>query len=94
LLFAYTPLITGSWIDKCQIGFFSLFGIYALNALLQRYAEGPMPWWKLVIIVAGGAAAFVPLQLWLNIIGAVVVLLVIYSTMGKQHPVEHSVVSS
>ncbi len=84
LLFAYTPLITGTWLEKCQIGFFSLFGIYAFNALLQRYSEGPMPWWKLIVIVCGGVAAFVPLHLWLNIAGAVVVVAVVMSTMHKQ----------
>jgi len=83
LLFAYTPLITGSWLEKCQIGFFSLFGIYAFNALLQRYSEGPMPWWKLIVIVAGGIAAFIPLNLIANVVGAVVVVAVVMSTMDR-----------
>ena len=84
LLFAYTPLITGSWLEKLQIGFFSLFGIYAFNVLLQRYAEGPMPWWKLVIIACGGVAAFVPLNLVLNVVGAAVVVAVLVSTMDRR----------
>ena len=41
LLFAYTPLITGSLFEMLQIGVFSLFGIYAINAVIARYAEGP-----------------------------------------------------
>lgn len=81
LLFAYTPLINGSWIERCHIGFFSLFGIYAFNALLQRYSEGPLPWWKLLLIVIGGIAVFIPLQLWFNVAGAIVVSAVVYSTM-------------
>ena len=83
LLFAYTPLVTGSWLEKCQIGFFSLFGIYAFNALLQRYSEGPLPVWKLVLMVCGGLAAFVPLNWALNILGAVVVVAVLVSTMSR-----------
>lgn len=88
LLFAYTPLVTGTWLEKCQIGFFSLFGIYAFNALLQRYSEGPLPWWKLALIVAGGVAAFVPLQIGLNIVGAVVVVGVVVSTMQRVGPLQ------
>lgn len=88
LLFAYTPLVTGSWMDKIQIGFFSLFGLYAFNALLQRYSEGPLPWWKLILIVAGGVAAFVPLQLWLNMAGALVVVAVVISTMHTRRALE------
>ena len=38
LIFAYTPLIGGSFLTVLQIGFFSLFGIYAANALIQRYS--------------------------------------------------------
>ena len=74
LLFAYTPLINGSWIEKLHITFFSLFGIYAFNALLQRYSEGPTPWWLLIVMVAGGSAAFMPMHTLINIAGAAVVI--------------------
>jgi TRAP transporter 4TM/12TM fusion protein len=40
LMFAYTPLITGSLAEVLQIGFFGLFGIYATNVLIQRYPRG------------------------------------------------------
>src|SRR5210317_837857 len=42
LMFAYTPLISGSVGEIIHIGLFGLFGIYALNALIQNYAEGPI----------------------------------------------------
>ena len=35
LLFAYTPLVNGTFIEMCQIGFFAVFGIYGINALLS-----------------------------------------------------------
>ncbi len=73
LLFAYTPLVTGSWFEKLHVAFFALFGIYAFNVLLQRYAETSLSWWKLGLILCGGIAAFIPMQSLLNILGAVVV---------------------
>ena len=41
LLFAYTPLVNGTFIEMCQVGFFALFGIYAINATIARFSEGP-----------------------------------------------------
>ena len=86
LIFAYTPMIGGSLYEVVQIGFFSLFGIYAVNMLIQRYAEGPIPLWLYPILVAGGAASFWPLDLIVNIPGAVVVMLVVLLTsrIGKR----------
>jgi len=54
-----------------------LFGIYAFNALLQRYSEGPLRWWMYPLLIAGGAAAFYPLHWTSNILGALVVFAVI-----------------
>jgi TRAP-type uncharacterized transport system fused permease subunit len=53
LMFAYTPLLTGSFSEILQIGFFALFGIYATNALIQRYAEGPLNPLLYVLIICG-----------------------------------------
>ncbi len=74
LIFAYTPLIGGSFDTVARIGFFSLFGIYAFSALLQRHSEGPLRWWMYPLLIAGGAAAFYPLHWISNIAGAAVVL--------------------
>ncbi len=78
VLFAYTPLATGEWLQVLQVGFFSLFGIYALNALIQKYAEGPLVWWSYLLLILGGTAAFIPLSLPSNLLGAMLVLYVIY----------------
>ncbi|MDG2196276.1 MAG: TRAP transporter fused permease subunit [SAR324 cluster bacterium] len=77
LLFAYTPLVTGSLLEVLQIGFFALFGIYATNALIARFAEGPMTSWYWPMLVAGIVLSFWPLDLMLNMLGAVSVLMVI-----------------
>lgn len=73
LLFAFTPLIGAGFWDSVQIGGFALFGIYAITALIQRYSEGPIPLWLYPVFVGGGALCFVPLNLPLNIAGAILV---------------------
>jgi TRAP transporter 4TM/12TM fusion protein len=77
LMFAYTPLLTGSFNEILQIGFFALFGIYATNALIQRYAEGPLNPLLYVLIIAGAVGAYWPLNWTANLIGAGLVFTVI-----------------
>ena len=83
LMFAFTPLIGAEPVDAARIGFFALFGIYALNAMLQRHAEGPVPWWGWVLLVAGAVGAFVPLLWWANLAGAVAVVLAVLASRGR-----------
>ncbi|WP_394688744.1 TRAP transporter permease [Hoeflea sp.] len=77
LMFAYTPLLTGSFSEILQIGFFALFGIYATNALIQRYAEGPLNPLLYVLIIAGAVGAYWPLNWTANLVGAALVIAVI-----------------
>jgi TRAP transporter 4TM/12TM fusion protein len=80
LMFAYTPLISGNWFEIVQLGFFALFGIYAINALVQYYAEGPLQLWHLPLLVLGIAGAFWPLNWPANIVGAGLVVWVVVLT--------------
>jgi TRAP transporter 4TM/12TM fusion protein len=77
LLFAYTPLISGEMIEVLQIGFFSLFGIYATYAVIQWYAEGPIGILSVPVLVLGAIGAYWPLALLPNIVGAVAITAVI-----------------
>jgi TRAP transporter 4TM/12TM fusion protein len=86
LMFAYTPLISGSWLEILQVGFFSLFGIYAINALIQYYAEGPLKIWHLPFLLVGIAASFWPLHLMANLMGALLVISVVVSTGRNAFP--------
>lgn len=77
LMFAYTPLISGEWFEVIQIGGFALFGIYAINALIQNYAEGPLNIPLYAMLIVGGVGSFWPLNWAANIIGAVLILVVV-----------------
>jgi TRAP-type uncharacterized transport system fused permease subunit len=80
LLFAYTPLINGTFLEMCQIGFFALFGLYATNAVIARFAEGPLALWHWPLLVTGAVLCYVPLDLLLNGVGAMLVTLVVWLT--------------
>ncbi|MCF6320323.1 MAG: TRAP transporter fused permease subunit [Rhizobiaceae bacterium] len=80
LMFAYTPLISGAWNEVLQIGFFALFGIYALNALIQNYAEGPINFITIPLLILGAIGAFLPLNLLANIGGAGLVIIVVIAS--------------
>jgi len=86
LIFAYTPMVGGGFWEVVQIGFFSLFGIYAFTMLVQRYSEGPIPVWMYPMIVTGAAGAFWPLHLVANIAGAtlIIAVLILTSRAGKR----------
>ena len=77
LLFAYTPLISGDLIQVLQIGFFALFGIYATNALIQWYSEGPIGPVSALLLFVGGVGAFWPLTWLPNLGGAAIIISVI-----------------
>ncbi len=80
LMFAYTPLISGSWSEIIQIGFFALFGIYAINCLVQNYAEGPLKIWHYPLLLLGMIGAFWPLYWIANIVGAALVMFIFITT--------------
>lgn len=77
LMFAYTPMIGAPLPDLLRIGGFALFGIYAFNVLLQRYAEGPLRVWHYPLLLLAMAGTFYPLHWAANIVGAVLVVLII-----------------
>ncbi len=90
LLFAYTPLISGDFEQVMQIGFFALFGIYATNALIQWYSEGPIGITGAVLLLVGAIGAYWPLAWIPNIAGAAVItaVVVLSSRMGHREKVD------
>ena len=83
LMFAYTPMIGAPVLDLLRIGGFALFGIYASNSLIQRYAEGPLAWWHYPLLLVGLAGCFYPLVWTYNIVGAVIVVSVLWHSKQR-----------
>ncbi len=83
LIFAYTPMIGGSFVEVVHVGFFSLFGIYSLNVLIQNYSEGPLALWIYPLFIAGAAMAFWPMETIANICGALIVCITVFITSRR-----------
>ena len=83
LMFAYTPLISGGFWEILQVGFFGLFGIYATNAIIQLYSEGPIGIKEIFMLATGAFLSYLPLNLVANILGASIVLFVMFYTSLK-----------
>lgn len=77
LMFAYTPLVSGNWMEICQLGFFALFGIYGFNMTIQNYSEGPLKLWYRPLILGGVVGSFWPLEWIANIVGALLIVSVV-----------------
>ena len=84
LLLAFTPLIGAGFWDSVQIGGFAMFGLYAATALLQRHSEGPIPLWLYPALAGGGILCFLPLDLPLNCLGALLVAGTVVVTSRRQ----------
>jgi TRAP transporter 4TM/12TM fusion protein len=74
-LFAFTPLITGSWAERLSVFGFACFGLYALAGLLQWHLET-----RLTALTGGLLAASAVLLLWapfgvaMHILGAAILI--------------------
>ncbi|MGC9519929.1 MAG: TRAP transporter permease [Desulfuromonadaceae bacterium] len=71
LLFAYTPLIGGTWSDVFQVFFFAIFGLYAFAAFLQGYMEARLNPLMRLGMGACAAALLWPVPLLIHIGGLI-----------------------
>ena len=84
LMFAFTPLIGAELPDLLRLAVFALFGLYGFNALLQRYAEGPLSWWSYPALLIGAVGAFYPLHWAYNICGALIIIMSVVLSIIKR----------
>lgn len=77
LLFAYSPLITGDFIEMLRVFCFALFGIYAIIAGLEGYLEHPLhPVVRLVMFPIGALMLWPHGQVMLDAAGLVIFVVV------------------
>ncbi|MEX0740838.1 MAG: TRAP transporter fused permease subunit [Pseudohongiella sp.] len=72
LLFAYSPLITGSWLERIEIFIWATMGLYALCALLQwRASRALNPVQAVMLTTAAWLLMWAPLPLPWHLGGAI-----------------------
>jgi TRAP-type uncharacterized transport system fused permease subunit len=87
VLFAYSPLISGSWPERIEVFFWSCLALYALAGLLQWHLET-----KLNVFTAGLLAVSAILMIWspfaiiYHVIGAALLsIVVIWQTIENRN---------
>ncbi|MCB1959430.1 MAG: TRAP transporter fused permease subunit [Rhodocyclaceae bacterium] len=71
LLFAYTPLLGGTWLTVAQIAIFALIGMYAFSAALQGHFENPLSWPMRIAFTASALLLLWPSSLWIHGVGVI-----------------------
>lgn len=75
LLFAYSPLITGSWPERVEVFIWACFGLYALAGLLQWHLERPLNLLTAaLLLVSAILLTWAPLNIGFHIAGAVLLV--------------------
>lgn len=74
LLFAYTPLVGGSWDQVFMIFFFALFGLYAFAAGIEGYMENKLNLLSRLLTLGAAAALLWPTVWWVHLAGLVVLV--------------------
>jgi TRAP transporter 4TM/12TM fusion protein len=73
-LFAYTPLMAGNIWHDLQVGFFALFGIYALAGAIDGHLESPVPLLVRPLLFILGCLMMWPHAILLHVVGLVLFL--------------------
>lgn len=79
VLFAYSPLISGTWPERLSVFFWSCMGLYALAGLLQGRLETRLNPLSAVMLMASAALLlWPPLSIHYHIAGAILLFAVVF----------------
>jgi TRAP transporter 4TM/12TM fusion protein len=83
LLFAYTGLLSGNWLDRLTVFVFAFFGLFAFALAFVGHLYRPLDVWHRVLLVVCAAALFWPGLIWLKAAGVVVLIFVFLNNRAK-----------
>lgn len=86
LLFAYTPLIGGTWPEILEIFFFALIGLYALSGTMQGHLEAPLSWPMRLVTLVLALSMLWPASIFIHIGGALCFAVFLYYNLRSARP--------
>jgi TRAP-type uncharacterized transport system fused permease subunit len=86
LLFAYTGLISGSWIDRLTVFVFAFVGLFAFALAFVGHLFRPLNLWQRGLLVVCAAALFWPGLIWLKGGGVVLLIAVLITNRSESLP--------
>ncbi len=85
VLFAFTPLITGSWSERLSVFVFACFGLYALAGLLQWHLESRLnAGTGALLLVSAFCLLWTPFGVWIHLAGAAILTGVVFWQRSKR----------
>lgn len=78
VLFAYSPLISGTWPERIEVFVWACFGLYALAGVLQWHLEDRLnALYAALLLVSAGLLMWSPLSIYYHIVGAAILIAII-----------------
>lgn len=78
MLFAFTPLITGTWTERLTVFGFACLGLYALAGILQwRLEEKLTPLTAFLLLTSAFMLLWTPLGIFAHVLGAVMLVCIV-----------------
>lgn len=91
LLFAYSPLVSGTPVEALKVFTFALFGIYAIVAGLEGYLEHRLAWWLRLLMFPIGALMLWPHgMIWIDLAGLVIFLALLVWSARRGTGIPHA----
>jgi TRAP transporter 4TM/12TM fusion protein len=84
LLFAYTPIIGGTWQEVATIAAFSLCGLYAFTCALQGHMEGPLNWLTRGLTLVSACLLLWPGSVLGHLGGLALLVVIFYISFSRQ----------
>ncbi|MBE0584530.1 MAG: TRAP transporter fused permease subunit [Desulfofustis sp.] len=85
LLFAYTPILGGSWPEILKISLFALFGLYAFTCALQGCMENRIGWLLRPILLILAFLLIIPAPLFIEFSATACLLLILIINIKRGH---------
>tara|TARA_B100001179_G_C18591702_1_gene405000 strand:+ start:178 stop:1389 length:1212 start_codon:yes stop_codon:yes gene_type:complete len=89
VLFAYSPLISGSWPERIEVFLWSCMGLYALAGILQWHLERKINFQiALLLLLSAALLMWTPLPIYYHLAGAAILFsIIILQNRQKSVPV-------
>ncbi len=84
LLFAYTPLITGNWLQAVETGFFSLAGIYAFVSATKGWHVVRLSLFQRLLMVVVALGLLWPLPRMVHVVALLILAVLVYVLQRKK----------
>ncbi|MEC7582251.1 MAG: TRAP transporter fused permease subunit, partial [Pseudomonadota bacterium] len=79
ILFAYSPLISGSWPERLEVFLWASMGLYAMAGLLQWHLEARItPAAALILLLSAFLLMWTPLPIYCHSAGALLLIGIVY----------------